>query len=107
MMMVYKQKRWRVRKRRILEAPEQRITQPGADNKPILAELQKFEPYNHPENSLTLTSPYPKSYPKSVRAGWRELCTVFLKQYDHNTRLEVSIIDLELTKQKYNESFQS
>ena len=26
-------------KRRILEAPEQRITQPGAHNKPILAEL--------------------------------------------------------------------
>ena len=29
----------------------------------------------------------------------------FLKQYDHNTRLEVSIRDLELTKQKYNELF--
>ena len=42
---------------------------------------------------------------KSVRADWRELCAVFLKQYDHNTRLEVSIRDLELTKQKYNESF--
>ena len=26
-------------KKRILEAPEQRITQPGAHNKPILAEL--------------------------------------------------------------------
>ena len=35
---------------------------------------------------------------KSVRADWRELCAVFLKQYDHNTRLEVSIKDLELTK---------
>ena len=42
---------------------------------------------------------------KSVRADWRELCAIFLKQYDHNTRLEVSIRDLELTKQKYNESF--
>ena len=42
---------------------------------------------------------------KYVRADWRELCAVFLKQYDHNTRLEVSIRDLELTKQKYNESF--
>ena len=42
---------------------------------------------------------------KSVRADWRELCTIFLKQYDHNTRLEVSIRDLELTKQKFNESF--
>ena len=45
------------------------------------------------------------SYQKSVRADWRELCTIFLKQYDHNTRMEVSIRDLELTKQKYNESF--
>ena len=42
---------------------------------------------------------------KSVRSDWRELCTAFLKQYDHNTRLEVSIRDLELTKQKSNESF--
>ena len=42
---------------------------------------------------------------KSVRADWRELCAIFLKQYDHNTRLEVSIRDFELTKQKYNESF--
>ena len=33
------------------------------------------------------------------------MCTVFLRQYDHNTRLEVSIRDLELTKQKFNESF--
>ena len=33
------------------------------------------------------------------------MCTIFLKQYDHNTRLEVLIRDLELTKQKYNESF--
>ena len=35
---------------------------------------------------------------KSVKADWRELCAIFLKQYDHNTRLEVSIRDLELTK---------
>ena len=33
---------------------------------------------------------------KSVRANWRELCTTFLKQYDHNTKLEVSI--REVTK---------
>ena len=33
------------------------------------------------------------------------MCTIFPKQYDYNTRLEVSIRDLELTKQKYNESF--
>ena len=42
---------------------------------------------------------------KSVRADWKEMCIIFLKQYDHNTRLEVSIRDLELTKQKFNESF--
>ena len=42
---------------------------------------------------------------KSIKADWRELRIVFLKQYDHNTRLEVSIRDLELTKQKNNESF--
>ena len=42
---------------------------------------------------------------KFVRADWRELCTAFLKQYDHNTILEVSIRDLELTKQKSNKSF--
>ena len=33
------------------------------------------------------------------------MCAAFLKQYEYNTRLEVSIRDLELTKQKYNESF--
>ena len=33
------------------------------------------------------------------------MCTIFLKQYDHNTRLEVLIRDLELTKKKFNESF--
>ena len=42
---------------------------------------------------------------KSVRTDWRELYAIFLKQYDHNTRLEVSIRYLELTKQKFNESF--
>ena len=31
--------------------------------------------------------------------------TIFQKQYDHNTILEVSIRDLELTKQKFNKSF--
>ena len=33
------------------------------------------------------------------------MCTAFLKQYEYNTKLEVSIRDLELTKQKPNESF--
>ena len=33
------------------------------------------------------------------------MCSTFLKQYEYNTKLEVSIRDLELTKQKYNESF--
>ena len=42
---------------------------------------------------------------KSVRADWKELCSAFLKQYEYNTKLEVSIRDLELTKQKPNESF--
>ena len=42
---------------------------------------------------------------KSIQADWRELCTIFLKQYDHNNKLEMSIRDLELSKQKYNESF--
>ena len=35
---------------------------------------------------------------KFVRANWREMCAAFLKQYEYNTRLEVSIRDLELTK---------
>ena len=35
---------------------------------------------------------------KSIRADYREMCTIFLKQYDHNTKLEVSIMYLELTK---------
>ena len=42
---------------------------------------------------------------KLIRADWKELCSTFLKQYDYNTKLEVSIRDLELTKQKSNESF--
>ena len=42
---------------------------------------------------------------KSIRADWKELCTTFLKQYEYNTKLEVSIRELELTKQKPNESF--
>ena len=33
------------------------------------------------------------------------MCATFLKQYEYNTKLEVSIRDLELTKQKPNESF--
>ena len=42
---------------------------------------------------------------KSVRADWREICATFLKQYEYNTKLKVSIRDLELTKQRSNESF--
>ena len=42
---------------------------------------------------------------KSIRADWKELCSTFLKQYEYNTKLEVSIRDLELTKQRSNESF--
>ena len=33
------------------------------------------------------------------------MCAAFLKQYEYNTRLEVSIKDLELTKQKPHEFF--
>ena len=35
---------------------------------------------------------------KSIRADYKELCSTFLKQYEYNTKLEVSIRDLELTK---------
>ena len=42
---------------------------------------------------------------KSIRAYWKELCSTFLKQYEYNTKLEVSIRDLKLTKQRSNESF--
>ena len=42
---------------------------------------------------------------KSIRADWRELYSTFLKQYEYNIKLKVSIRDLELTKQRPNESF--
>ena len=42
---------------------------------------------------------------KSIRADWKELGSTFLMQYEYNTKLEVSIRDLELTKQRTNESF--
>ena len=42
---------------------------------------------------------------KSIRADLKEMCSTFLKQYEYNTKLEVSIRDLELTKQRSNESF--
>ena len=42
---------------------------------------------------------------KSIRADWKELCYTFLKQYEYNTKLEVSIRYLELTKKKLDESF--
>ena len=41
---------------------------------------------------------------KSIRDDWRELYTAFLKQYEYNTKLDMSIRDLELKKQKPNES---
>ena len=33
------------------------------------------------------------------------MCSTFLKPYEYNLKLEVSIRDLELTKQRSNESF--
>ena len=42
---------------------------------------------------------------KSIRADWKELCSTCLKQYEYNMKLKLSIRDLELTKQKPNESF--
>ena len=42
---------------------------------------------------------------KSIRDDWKELYSTFLKQYEYNTKLEVSIRDLELSKQSLNESF--
>ena len=33
------------------------------------------------------------------------MCSTFLKQYEYNTKLKVSIRDLKLTKQRPNESF--
>ena len=33
------------------------------------------------------------------------MCSTFLKQYEYNTKLKVSIRDLQLTKQRTNESF--
>ena len=40
-----------------------------------------------------------------VQADWNELCTKFIKQYSLNVQLDVSLRDLQNTKQKYNESF--
>ena len=40
-----------------------------------------------------------------VQADWNELCTTFMKQYSLNVQLDVSLRDLQNTKQKYNESF--
>ena len=42
---------------------------------------------------------------KLIQADWKELCSTLLKQYEYNTKLEVSIKYLELTKQRPNESF--
>ena len=40
-----------------------------------------------------------------VQADWNELCAAFMKQYSLNVQLDVSLRDLQNTKQKYNESF--
>ena len=40
-----------------------------------------------------------------VQADWNELCVAFMKQYSLNVQLDVSLRDLQNTKQKYNESF--
>ena len=40
-----------------------------------------------------------------VQADWNKLCTVFMKQYSLNFQLDISLRDLQNTKQKYNESF--
>ena len=40
-----------------------------------------------------------------VQAYWNELCAAFMKQYGLNVQLDVSLRDLQNTKQKYNESF--
>ena len=40
-----------------------------------------------------------------VQADWNEICAAFIKQYGLNVQLEVSLRDLQNTRQKYNESF--
>ena len=40
-----------------------------------------------------------------AQADWNEICAAFIKQYGLNVQLEVSLRDLQNTRQKYNESF--
>ena len=40
-----------------------------------------------------------------VQANWKELCAGFVKQYGLNSQMEVSLKDLQNTKQKFNKSF--
>ena len=40
-----------------------------------------------------------------VQSNWEELCAAFLKQYGLNVQLEVSLRELQNTKQKYSEPF--
>ena len=39
-----------------------------------------------------------------VQANWNEICASFIKQYCLNVQLEVSLRDLQNTRQKYNKS---
>ena len=40
-----------------------------------------------------------------MQSDWKELCTAFIKQYGLNAPMDVSLRDLQNTKQKFNESF--
>ena len=40
-----------------------------------------------------------------VQSNWKELCAAFIKQYGLNIQLEVSLRELQNTKQKYSEPF--
>ena len=40
-----------------------------------------------------------------MQASWKELCAAFVKQYGLNSQMEVSLKDMQNTKQKFNESF--
>ena len=43
--------------------------------------------------------------PSTVQSNWHELCEAFAAQYAYNSSLDVSLRDLEMTKQKYGETF--
>ena len=40
-----------------------------------------------------------------IQSNWEELCAAFIKQYDLNIQLEVSLRELQNTKHKYSEPF--